>query len=49
VKIDRELARELENVLSGYLRHLLEREVKSAAWLDTLREQRLQYKETPLP
>lgn len=49
VKIDPELARELESVLSGYLRHLLEREVKSAAWLDTLREQRLQYKETPLP
>ena len=43
VKIDAELARELENVMSGYLKHLLEREVKSAAWLDTLREQRLQY------
>jgi DNA repair protein RecO (recombination protein O) len=42
VKIDGELARELESVISGYLKHLLEREVKSAAWLDTLREQRLQ-------
>jgi len=43
VKIDGELARELESVISGYLKHLLEREVKSAAWLDTLREQRLQF------
>ncbi len=41
VKIDPELAAEIENVISGYLKHLLEREVKSAAWLDTLREQRL--------
>jgi DNA repair protein RecO (recombination protein O) len=38
LKIDAELSRELENVLSGYLKYLLEREVKSAAWLDTLRE-----------
>jgi DNA repair protein RecO (recombination protein O) len=47
VKIDGELARELESVISGYLKHLLEREVKSAAWLDTLREQRLQSNRTP--
>jgi DNA repair protein RecO (recombination protein O) len=39
VKIDEELARELESVISGYLKHLLEREVKSAAWLESLREQ----------
>jgi DNA repair protein RecO (recombination protein O) len=39
VKVDEELARELESVLSGYLKHLLEREVKSAAWLETLREE----------
>ena len=39
LKIDEGLARELERVLAGYLKHLLEREVKSAAWLDTLREQ----------
>jgi DNA repair protein RecO (recombination protein O) len=39
VKIDRELSRELETVMSNYLKYLLEREVKSAAWLDTLREQ----------
>jgi DNA repair protein RecO (recombination protein O) len=49
VKIDAGLARELENVISGYLRHLLEKEVKSAAWLDTLREQRAQYSPSPLP
>jgi DNA repair protein RecO (recombination protein O) len=40
VRIDTEIAREIESVLSGYLKHLLEREVKSAAWLETLREQR---------
>jgi len=39
LKIGANLSRELEWVLSGYLKHLLEREIKSAAWLDTLREQ----------
>jgi len=39
LKIDPELSRELEKVMSGYLKYLLEREVKSATWLDTLREQ----------
>jgi DNA repair protein RecO (recombination protein O) len=39
LKIDALLSRELESVMSNYLRHLLEREVKSATWLDTLREQ----------
>jgi len=34
-----ELSHELDEVLSRYLEYLLEREVKSAAWLDTLREQ----------
>ncbi|MBN1176601.1 MAG: DNA repair protein RecO [Dehalococcoidales bacterium] len=43
VKIDPELAGEIEDVISNYLKHLLEKEVKSAAWLDTLREQRLQF------
>ncbi|MBI4282930.1 MAG: DNA repair protein RecO [Chloroflexi bacterium] len=38
LKMNRELSRELEMVLRGYLKYLLEREVKSAAWLDTLRE-----------
>ena len=31
------LSRELEGVLKNYLKYLLEREVKSAAWLDSLR------------
>jgi DNA repair protein RecO (recombination protein O) len=44
VKIDPVLADELEKVIHGYLRYLLERDLKSTAWLDTLREQRLQYK-----
>ena len=39
LKIDAELSRELEKAISGDLKYLLEREVKSAAWLDTLREQ----------
>src|SRR4030042_2002840 len=32
VQIDAELAREMESVITLYLKHLLEREVKSAAW-----------------
>jgi DNA repair protein RecO (recombination protein O) len=39
LKINGALARELEAVTRHYLRYLLEREVKSAAWLDELREQ----------
>jgi len=49
VKIDAGLARELEMVISAYLKYLLEKEVKSAAWLDTLRQQRLKSNQTPLP
>ena len=49
LKIDSELARELEQVMSIYLKYLLEKEVKSAAWLETLREQRLQFNHTTLP
>ncbi len=41
LKIDDELSREIEFCINGYMKHLLEREVKSAAWLDTLREQRM--------
>ncbi len=41
LKINSELAMELERVMAGYLKYLLEREVKSAAWLNALREQRL--------
>ena len=37
LKMDRELSRELEEVMRDYIKYLLEREVKSAAWLDALR------------
>jgi len=37
LKIDLELSRELEGIMRGYLRYLLEREVKSTAWLDMLK------------
>ncbi|MFC2014937.1 DNA repair protein RecO [Chloroflexota bacterium] len=37
LKIDHELFRELENLMRNYLRYLLEREVKSVAWLDALK------------
>jgi len=39
LEIDAGLSRELEGVMRYYLRYLLEREVKSAAWLDELRKQ----------
>ena len=39
LKIDAGLSRELERVINSYLRYLLERDIKSATWLDTLREQ----------
>ncbi len=39
LKITPSLSRELELVIRGYLRYLLEREVKSTTWLDTIREQ----------
>ena len=39
LKINPELSRELEGVMRYYLKYLLEREVKSVAWLDTLRKQ----------
>jgi DNA repair protein RecO (recombination protein O) len=44
LRIDDELARELDFCVSGYLKHLLEKDVKSAAWLDTLRDQRMTLK-----
>jgi len=37
LKIDQELSHELEGIMRGYLRYLLEREVKSTAWLDMLK------------
>jgi len=39
LKVNSSLSRELEKTISDYLKYLLEREVKSAAWLNTLREQ----------
>ncbi len=38
LKVNTELSRELESILRNYIRYLLEREVKSAAWLDTIKE-----------
>lgn len=45
LKIDDDLSREIEFCINGYMKHLLERDVKSAAWLDTLREQRMMLKQ----
>jgi DNA repair protein RecO (recombination protein O) len=39
LKITTELANELKNILAGYIRYILEKDVKSATWLDSLREQ----------
>jgi hypothetical protein len=39
LKISSELSQELKAALAGYIRYLLERDVKSAAWVDTLRDQ----------
>ena len=39
LEINSELSRQLEMVMRHYLRYLLEREVKSAVWLDSLRKQ----------
>ena len=48
VNIGGGLSREIENVISGYFKYILEKELKSAAWLDMLREQRLQLnRQTP--
>jgi DNA repair protein RecO (recombination protein O) len=39
LKVSPELSQELKAALASYIRYLLEREVKSASWLDTLRDQ----------
>ncbi len=39
LKLDTELSRQLATVMRGNIRYLLEREVKSTAWLDSLQEQ----------
>ena len=40
LKLNSSISKELEGVMHDYLRYLLEREVKSATWLLTLREQK---------
>ena len=47
-RINSELSHEIEGVMRGYLRYLLEREVKSVAWLDTLREREINSKQSAL-
>ena len=39
LKVNPELSQELKETLGNYIRYILEREVKSATWLDTLRDQ----------
>ena len=39
LKIEPELSQEIEGVMRNYLKYILEREVKSATWLDSLRGQ----------
>lgn len=47
LKIDAVLSRELESITRSYLKYLLEREVKSANWLDELKEQMSNHKLNP--
>jgi DNA repair protein RecO (recombination protein O) len=37
LKADRDLCREMEQIIREYLRYLLERDVKSTAWMDTIK------------
>jgi DNA repair protein RecO (recombination protein O) len=39
LKIDKALSLEIEDITRSYLKYLLEREVRSANWLDELKEQ----------
>jgi len=39
IKINRELAMELEQVMREYIRYLLEKQLKSTAWLDRLKSE----------
>jgi len=39
VRINQDLSRELESLMRDYIRYVLEREVKSVAWLDRLRQE----------
>ena len=38
LKIETDLSRELEAVTRSYIKYLLEREIKSVAWLDSLKD-----------
>lgn len=38
LKIEAALSRDLESVIRGYVKYLLERDIKSTAWLDMIRE-----------
>jgi len=49
LKVNRPLSAELDKVLGGYLKYLLEKEIKSAAWLTALREERLKAGPDALP
>ncbi len=40
LKMDYELSQELEGLMRQYIRYLLEREMKTVAWLDSLRRER---------
>jgi len=39
LKVKVELSEELQRIMSNYIHYILEREIKSSAWLDTLRDQ----------
>ncbi len=49
LKMSQSLSDEVEKALGSYLKYLLEREIKSAGWLDALKEQRLKLKQPTLP
>ncbi|MDD5127754.1 MAG: DNA repair protein RecO [Dehalococcoidales bacterium] len=49
LKLDAELAEEIKTVLGNYLKYLLERDIKSAHWLDSLKEQIAQAAPPALP
>lgn len=39
LKVSQEISQELKAVLASYIRYILEREIKSATWMDALRGQ----------
>jgi len=42
LRIDAQLSREMESIMRNYLKHLLERDLRSADWMDRLRDQMAQ-------